>query len=166
MKPFRLPAILLLSLATLACQEPERIRDINTGFPGGSGLPATSSPGNRDTGADAEADASTDASADTDTTADAGCNLIPEQGPTPHQLPCCFTDQDCHRTGVFNASAMRCYASSCSEGGEGVCRVPPEQEQDCWTQADCPDNHRCIDAFIGTCDSPLSNEVPGVCQPL
>ncbi|RDV37073.1 hypothetical protein DV096_16320 [Bradymonadaceae bacterium TMQ3] len=157
--------LLVLSSAALAlmlsgCQDPEHLRDINDST-GPGGLVGNSSPGKHDTGDDA---ADTGDAGDTDADPPPLCQLTPRPGANPTLAPCCFTDQDCQSSEAPNAEFMRCYASLCTTNGEGVCRVPPALEADCWDDSDCAAEQECIDAYVGTCNQPLNGEYTGICR--
>ncbi|MBA2664594.1 MAG: hypothetical protein H0U74_20070 [Bradymonadaceae bacterium] len=123
--------------------------------PSGGG---TTKPGNRDTSSPVDdADAEQDASP-------AACTLLPRTNlREPLLAPCCFLDRDCQTSSHPDAAFMRCYAESCTPGGEGVCRIAPSEPGICWTTRDCPEEQRCVDALFGTCESPLFDEHPGLC---
>lgn len=154
-----LVSLLLFALALTGCQETIEERDITT-TTGDPGLPSVGSPGNRDTGTDAD-DVGDVGDADSD--ANLACTLTPRPGTDPTIEPCCFTDQDCQDSGALNAQRMRCYASLCTSGGEGICLIPPAFDQDCWDDSDCPSEQRCVNAFIGTCSQPAT-DIVGACQ--
>jgi len=162
-----LPVVLsILAFAVAGCTETEP-RD-----PRGGDGPAprvgeqSSSNGNDDE--DAGNDADTD---DADDTGDAGdaaeqCDEDPNSQPVDPRFPCCFDDQDCRDTDIANADSMHCYYATCTEGGDGSCRVPPSGTYECWDDYDCPEGYICpheqqADAF--GCRDPQTVETPATC---
>ncbi|TXD37170.1 hypothetical protein FRC98_10580 [Lujinxingia vulgaris] len=152
-----------LVLMLSGCQESERLRDVNDST-GPGGLVGNNSGGDRDTGSDAGDAGDVSDAGDTDADAPQFCQLTPRPGANPTVAPCCFTDQDCQSSSAPGAEYMRCYASLCTTNGEGVCRIPPALDADCWDDSDCDADQECIDAYVGTCNQPLNDEYTGICR--
>lgn len=135
--------------------------------PGGAGGPSTGggSPGN--TGeSDADVDTADAADAESDIDVRQICELEPSDAHTDFRFPCCFTDEDCRTSDAPDAEDMVCYHAVCAEGGEGICRVPPDPELRCWGAQDCPEDHSCpyeqtYQQF--SCESPNIQELPDFC---
>ncbi len=160
-------AISILAFVAIGCTESDP-RDID----GGSGSSTNIGGGGSSTGNDGDndgEDAGNDADADdTDDTGDVPeqCEQEPNSQPVDPRFPCCFDDQDCRDTNLPNADSMHCYYATCTDGGDGSCRVPPSGTHQCWDDHDCPDGYRCpheqqADAF--DCRDPRTIETPATC---
>lgn len=149
--------MLIASLMLVACGDTRAPRDPG----GGPSLPGGNVGGN---GNQQDADAGQDVEDDADDVGPTICPLEPRLAVDPDRQPCCFSTFDCRESGALQAEDMICYGAVCVEGGEGVCRVPPEVGL-CWTRFDCEGNEECVGAVRGTCEDPMDplQEVPGNC---
>ena len=72
------------------------------------------------------------------------------------RVSCCFTSSDC--------AGGRCYASACTAGQEGVCKLPPPAGS-CWTDLDCAAGRQCQGAQLCACGlSCVAPDRTGTCQ--
>lgn len=155
--------VCLFAIAACTDDDPDARPPDGTG--GGGGGSGSSGGNGDDVDIDADFDAS-DAGADADVDVGPFCELEPRDAATDFRFPCCFTDSDCHDSGAPDAEDLVCYHAVCAEGAEGICRVPPTAEMQCWGTGDCPDEHSCPYAETYqefACDSPMIQELPSQC---
>ena len=70
------------------------------------------------------------------------CDLQPSQLHVDERFPCCFSDDDCRASDSPFADQLICFRASCTEGGEGTCRLPLEPGE-CWKDSHCPEDQVC-----------------------
>lgn len=136
-------------------------RPSSTPPPGGAPPSSGSTNGNGDD-PDAGDDTDTDAEGDTDVFA---CEHEPSDFPADPTRPCCFDDRDCWDSDAPQADEMYCYHADCEGGLQGVCRVPPAQEGECWDKYDCLEGQICpYEMDPDNLDCELhTHEVPHLC---
>lgn len=157
--------VVALSFAIAGCTDDDESdpRDPHSGG-GGSGSTSGGNDDEPDIGVDV-GDAANDQDV-RDDDVDAICTLEPQVPQGDARFPCCFTTEDCRESSVPQADSMICYQASCTEGGEGTCRVPPQQELQCWDDYDCPAGYECphdMTTIPYRCQDPTVQEVPPFC---
>lgn len=155
----------VFALAAASCSSDDNGYD-NLGEGGGGAIPGSGSAGGDDAGTDADRVDAADAGNDVDA-GDEVCDEEITATTTDPRFPCCYEDRDCQESGRPGADDMRCYYASCTEDGEGTCRIPPTGDQQCWSNDDCPEDMYCPheqndDAF--SCRTPNHVESPATCR--